>query len=226
MRRIVLSFMFIAFCLEVCFAGPDEKEKSDDSQKRIEGIESQIKDLERKRERIEIDTEGERRQEELREEFADIQNNCQEQLKGYQEQLRELEVDNPEAEDNYAQVFSQHLKKVSKLLEQIMSITDTKRIDKVRKLEQMHATLVTKWWLLRGPELGFIQEMTGMEENAGENGNQEQKLLIKLLKELHKQDMTNRKQEFELMQTRTQIERQKGQLIERFWNAVDEGKDD
>lgn len=48
-----------------------------------------------------------------------------------------------------------------------------KKIDKVRKLEQMYAALETKWWLLRGPELGFIQEMTGMEENAGENGNQE-----------------------------------------------------
>jgi len=180
----------------------------------VDAIEKQIGELQKKKDRLEEAAE-------LEQEIEEMRRDSRECVREYEEQIAELNAGKDKgtaAELAQRKAYRKHLFACLGIHKKILAIDDPRELEKARQLISKAEEIATEWWLVLEPQYDFAANIQEMARYAEKEGTVAQKEVIKVLKQIHEQDMANRRKEFELFKKRAKNEAAKYALVDKFWD--------
>ena len=223
--RATLTAMTVLAGMSVSGWAQDKAEPADkpaqDIRLKLDEVDAKIADLQRQKEDLEQKRQETERLAELQEALTGLHNESRERIKEADEQLAEIEKEEPVKPAQHALVEGRrkHLGNRKTLDIKILAITDGKVLEQAQQVREEIDALETEWRIVQEPTFSSATTLEELETSLAENNSQARREMLEKLRQLAAKDAESRTQEYTILKERQEREKVWHKLVQDFHQA-------
>lgn len=215
---VLLGILFSVMISVPSVAG--ENEEAPVAEDELEDLEAEMAELEARRMALEQAIEKKEAEQERAEELNEIREEARERLEESKAEREEmLEDEEDDIAPGWRNVRTERIKHLDKIEMTLKSIVAAETLKSATQLKRQLDATERLWWMVREPELNGEARLADMRRHVDEEeATARQRTILAKLEAIHKTDIEERKQAYELWKQEAARAEMVHALTDAFWH--------